>query len=203
MRWPSVARRIALACLGLWTLAFTGAAFAQQAAASSPAVDGEGAALLARDYSQGENAVNARQARMQSALERLRSADAKSGQKACLCHDEAFGICLNCRFGVVGDWRNPFDGSSGLAGAIRLTDESGYLWFSDPGNMEIPLKILDGCGSGSPSTRSWWVFSAGLTNLGVHILTEDFETGNQKEYINPAGQTFNTIIDQQTPFGCP
>jgi hypothetical protein len=125
-----------------------------------------------------------------------------AGEKFCLCHQTSEVICLNCRFGVAAAWQNPFDGSTGIAGAKFLTTESGYLWFTDPLNMEVPIKILDGCGSGPP-TDTWWVFAAGLTNLGVIIDVEDFSTGTIQEYVNPPGQLFNTIIDQQTPFPCP
>jgi hypothetical protein len=141
--------------------------------------------------------------RLRSALEAARPASsAAAGEKQCLCHQTSEVICLNCRFGVAAAWQNPFDGSSGIAGAHFLTTESGYLWFTDPLNMEVPVKILDGCGSGPP-TDSWWVFAAGLTNLGVIMDVEDFSDGSINEYTNPAGQLFNTIIDQQTPFSCP
>jgi hypothetical protein len=141
--------------------------------------------------------------RLRSALEGARlESGTGAGEKVCFCHQTSQVICLNCRFGVAADWTNPFDGSTGIAGAKFLTTESGYLWFSDPLNMEVPIKILDGCGSGPP-TDSWWVFAAGLTNLGVDIAVEDFSDGTINQYTNPPGQLFNTIIDQQTGFACP
>jgi hypothetical protein len=134
---------------------------------------------------------------LRATLDEMRIEPRMALQKSCLCRSTANGVCLNCRFGVVAGWQNPFDGSQGIAGAKLLTTQSGYFWFTDPTNMEVPVKILDACPGG------WWFFAAGLTNLGVTILSEDFLTGIQVEYSNAPGQLFVTIIDQNTPWPCP
>jgi hypothetical protein len=138
--------------------------------------------------------------RLQAELDNLRNDEKTASEKFCLCHSTPNGVCLNCRFGVVASWLNPFDGSSGIAGAKLLTPASGYFYFTDPTNVEVPVKILDACGNTPPG---WWFLAAGLTDLGVTILSEDFLTGIQKQYENSPGQLFTTIIDQNTPWPCP
>jgi hypothetical protein len=139
--------------------------------------------------------------RLRAEIEATRLSGGKVGEKACLCRNTVTAMCLNCRFGIAAQWQNPFNGASGTAGEVPLTGESGYFWFDDPFNMEIPIKILDGCGS-APPTQSWWVFAAGLTDLGITLVILDWESGITKVYTNPPGQVFNTIIDQQTPWPC-
>jgi hypothetical protein len=137
---------------------------------------------------------------LKAAFEEMSGKGTSKDDKSCLCHTVlTLGVCLNCRFGVVAVWQNPFNGENGTAGGFQITRESGYLWFTDPLNMEVPIKILDGCGS----TGTWWVFAAGLTDLGVTFRVHDFLSGIDKDYTNPPGQVFNTILDQQTPWPCP
>lgn len=111
-------------------------------------------------------------------------------------------MCINGRFVVVALWENQYAAPGVLIQAlsIQLTPTAGYFWFFDPYNMEIPFKMVNGCYS-SPSRH--WVFAAGLTNFGVGIGVKDLYSGIQLNYINRAGDIFNTIIDQQTPWPCP
>lgn len=85
--------------------------------------------------------------------------------------------------------------------ACGMTHSAGYFFFSDPANVEIPMKMLNACGGGNPPTH--WVFAAGLTNFGVQLTIFDLFTGTSRTYTNPTGQFFELIIDQQTPFPCP
>lgn len=114
----------------------------------------------------------------------------------------SLGICINGRFGVVALWENQYAAPGVLVPAlsVQLTPTAGYFWFFDPYNMEIPFKMVNGCYS-SPARH--WVFAAGLTNFGVGIGVKDFYSGIQVNYYNRAGDLFNTIIDQQTPWPCP
>jgi hypothetical protein len=100
------------------------------------------------------------------------------------------------RFKVSATWRKP-NGQTGTATAVRLTDETGYFWFFDPNNVEMILKILDGC---SLSNR-FWVFAAGLTNVRVDIRVEDLQTGSVKTYQNPQNTAFRPIQDTSA-FAC-
>jgi len=88
-----------------------------------------------------------------------------------------------------------------VAGSCRMTNLAGYFFFFDPTNVEIPVKMLNGCGGAAPPTH--WIFFAGLTNFGVRITFFDLFTGISLTYTNPVGQTMPPVIDQQTPFPCP
>ena len=48
------------------------------------------------------------------------------------------------RFEIKVDFATP-QGSSGAAGAVKLADDSGYVWFFDQNNVEAVFKVLDGC----------------------------------------------------------
>ncbi len=80
-----------------------------------------------------------------------------------------------------------------------LTDASGYFWFFDPRNVEMIIKVLNGCGLNS----TYWVFTAGLTNVQVVISVTDMLTGSVKTYTNPQGQAFAPIQDTFAFATCP
>lgn len=117
-----------------------------------------------------------------------------------LCRNTLISLCLLGRFVVVAAWDNPFvnPADAFAAGALQLTVESGYMYFSDPLDMEIPIKILDFCDQGV-----FKVFAAGLSDFGVAIEVRDLVSGATVQYLNNDFQTFNTIIDQNPPFPCP
>ena len=53
-------------------------------------------------------------------------------------------LCFGGRFQVVASWTAP-DGSSGSGHAVSLTPDTGYFWFLDATNIEVAIKLLDGC----------------------------------------------------------
>ena len=69
---------------------------------------------------------------------------------------------------------------------LPLTPESGGFWFFSPDNLEVVLKLLDGCGTNG----NYWIYSAGLTNLEVTVGVID----------TWSGQTWVFDNDQATPF---
>ena len=100
-------------------------------------------------------------------------------------------LCLNGgRFAVQTSWRSS-QGDHGKGHAVQLTSETGYVWFFDPSNAELAIKVLDGCGLDG----RFWVFAAGLTNLEVAITVTDTRTGTIRHYDNPGGQAFLPIQD--------
>ncbi len=101
------------------------------------------------------------------------------------------------RFRVSAEWTVP-DGGSGLAWALPLTDESGALWFFAEANLEVMIKVLDGCAW----NHAFWVFAAGLTDVGVVLTVEDTLTGLRRIYPNPQGTAFEPILDVGA-FACP
>jgi hypothetical protein len=118
-----------------------------------------------------------------------------------LCINSVVNLCLLGRFVVVAVWDNPYVDPTleNPAGALQLTSESGYLYFQGAVDMEVPIKILDYCGS----SGVFKIFAAGLSDFGVTIGVKDLVSGTQINYTNPDFQTFNTIIDEDPPFPCP
>ena len=107
-------------------------------------------------------------------------------------------LCLSTRFQVTAEWRKT-DGSSGSGTAIPLTSDTGYFWFFDPTNVEVITKVLNGCAIGN----HYWVFAAGLTNVGVTLTYTDMAAGVQKPYPNPVGSAFSPIQDTSAFATCP
>ena len=106
-------------------------------------------------------------------------------------------LCVNGgRFRVGATWSS--SAGSGAATAVSLTDDSGYLWFFDPTNIEIVAKVLSGCAI----DERYWVFLAGLTNVAATLTVTDSQTGIARTYTNPPGQAFAPVQDVNA-FACP
>ena len=107
-------------------------------------------------------------------------------------------LCLNQnRFRVQATWATAT--SVNAAKASRLTDESGFFAFFDPSNVELTVKVLNGCGLGG----HYWVFLSGLTNVGVTVTVTDTKTGAVKTYNNPLNRTFVPVLDTNAFPTCP
>lgn len=124
------------------------------------------------------------------------------GPTAGECQPDATTLCLGAgRFRVRADWTDPV-----AAGAIPprqaqvepLSEDSGYLWFFDPANVEVLVKVLDGCATNG----RFWVFAAGLTDVAVDLRVDDLMTGAVATYRNPAGRAFLPIQDTNAFAGC-
>lgn len=116
------------------------------------------------------------------------------------CLDTETVLCnQNNRFDVRVAWRD-HAGRRGSGRARPLTGESGYFWFFDEANVELLVKVLDGCGVNNRA----WVFAGGLTDVEVDIVVTDRFTGQQKTYHNPRGRVFQPIQDTSAFGGvCP
>ena len=111
------------------------------------------------------------------------------GSVPCVVSDTQ--LCLNGgRFAVTAAWEKS-DGSSGNGTGVGLTGDSGYFWFFDSANIEVVIKVLDGCAVNG----NHWVFAAGLTNVAVHLRVVDSETGAEYIQDNPQGVAFAPIQD--------
>lgn len=108
-------------------------------------------------------------------------------------------LCLNEeRFRVTARWATP-DGSSGAGRAERLTADTGYFWFFERDNVEVVVKVIEGC----PVNDHFWVFAAGLTNVEVELTVEDTDhPGTATTYTNPQRRPFETILDNQAFATC-
>jgi hypothetical protein len=116
------------------------------------------------------------------------------------CQQGAGFLCLNGgRFQVNANWTNP-DGTNGAGTAVSLTDDSGYFWFFNAANIEIVVKVLNGCAI----NNAYWVFAAGLTNVQVNWQVLDTQTGVSFTQVNPQGTAFAPIQSTTAfPTSCP
>ncbi len=92
------------------------------------------------------------------------------------CEDGGYNICLwNSRFYVEVDWSTP-SGNSGKATAVPLTSDSGYFWFFENSNVELLVKVKDGCAVND----YFWFFWGAMTDVQYTINVVDMETGAVK-----------------------
>jgi photosystem II stability/assembly factor-like uncharacterized protein len=123
--------------------------------------------------------------------------DYQIGRSACA--SDARTLCLNdSRFSATADFRATPEGPSTPARAVPLTNDTGSFWFFDPSNIELVVKVLNGCSVND----DYWAFAGGLTNVGVELKVSDTLTGAFKTYSSPAGAAFPPIQDSSA-FPCP
>lgn len=116
------------------------------------------------------------------------------------CQPDATTLCLNDgRFRVSALWED-FAGHAAQAHAAQGSDDSGEFWFFGPDNVELLVKVIDGCDS---SFESFWVFAAGLTNVGVELTVTDTRADvPSKVYRNPVSADFAPILDSAAFLTC-
>ncbi len=113
---------------------------------------------------------------------------------ACVADDRT--LCLEGgRFAVRARWETA-DGAD-AAMARPLTADTGLYWFFSPNNLEMAIKVLDGCRINGHR----WVYAGGLTDVAVTMTVTDGETGEVRRYENPAGTPFQPIQDREA-FSC-
>lgn len=93
------------------------------------------------------------------------------------------------RFDASATWESAEASGAGLPRA--LTAASGGFSFFDPDNLEVQVKVLDGCAING----HFWVFVSGLTNLGVEVSVGDSLTRLGRSYTNPLGHLFEPVAD--------
>lgn len=108
-----------------------------------------------------------------------------------VCIPGPTSLCLNNdRFQVAATFRTA-QGQSGSAQGVEFTPDSGYLTFFAPNNVEVTVKVLNGCGF----NNRYWVFLAGMTDVEVTVTVTDKATGAVKTYLNPLNRLFRTVAD--------
>ena len=109
------------------------------------------------------------------------------------CHPDGDTVCLNQgRFRVELQWESAEDAGAGAA--VALTNDTGYSWFFNEDNVEVVVKVLDGC----RFNQRYWVFAGGLTDVKVIMKVIDSETGVAATYYNRPGSAFEPVQDQET-----
>ena len=115
------------------------------------------------------------------------------------CPSDPHVLCLgDGRFSATASYAPRGGGAAAPATAVTLTRDTGYFWFFDAANIELVTKVLDGCGADS----RYWVFVAGLTDVGVDLTVTDLRTGASKTYSNAPGDPFRPVQDTAA-FPCP
>ena len=102
------------------------------------------------------------------------------------------------RFRVTATYRD-FELERGDGQPVELTSETGFFWFFTSTNLEVVVKIVDGCGF----NNNFWVFASGLTNVEVELRVEDTTTGQVNVYSNNLGDAFQPIQDTEAFATCP
>jgi len=98
-------------------------------------------------------------------------------------------LCLlGGRFKAEVDWRNQYNGASGHGGVVRASDVTGLVWFTDPSNIELIVKMLDFGGQVK-------LFYGALSDLEYTLRVTDMASGATKSYFNPAGRFCGGIDD--------
>ena len=115
------------------------------------------------------------------------------------CNPDAFTLCLQGnRFEVFATF-DTNQGQSGDAQVVKLTADTGYLWFFSADNVETVVKVIDACGF----SQNFWFFAGGLTNVHVVITVTDTQTGISSQYENLANTPFEPIQDTNAFHTCP
>jgi glucose/arabinose dehydrogenase/PKD repeat protein len=102
------------------------------------------------------------------------------------------------RFRVAVSWKTP-GGESGFGHAIPRTTDSGEFWFFNAENLELIVKVLDGCAN----NNRYWFFAGGLTNVEVTIVVTDTLKDVTRTYTNPQETAFRPIQDTAAFATCP
>ncbi|HUP24463.1 MAG TPA: hypothetical protein VNB06_16160 [Thermoanaerobaculia bacterium] len=102
-------------------------------------------------------------------------------------------LCLGAggRFRVTIRFETP----AGEQGEGRTVDigrrDSGLFYFFDPDNMEMLVKLLDGCAING----HFWVFFAATTDVGFELTVDDVVAGTSRVYDNPVGLAAPPVLD--------
>jgi len=115
----------------------------------------------------------------------------------CVASDTVLCLGDGGRFRVEVGWATAT--ATGAGQAEPLTDDTGYFWFFNENNVELVVKVLDGC----PVNDRYWVFAGGLTNVEVTMTVTDTEAGVSQPYANPRGTPFQPIQDTGAFATCP
>ncbi|MDP9122710.1 MAG: hypothetical protein M3O15_15295 [Acidobacteriota bacterium] len=87
----------------------------------------------------------------------------------------------------------------GQAHVVDLTDDTGYLWFFSADNVELVVKVLNGCGVNG----HYWVFAGGLTNVDFCMRVADTTTEGFTQYCNRPDTAFEPVEDTSAFASCP
>lgn len=117
------------------------------------------------------------------------------------CAADATHACLQQgRYRIDLTWQDA-GGRTGVGSTVpgAVSPDSAVLWFFDPTNWEMLVKVIDGCGL----NQRVWVFAAATTNVAYTLTVTDTVSGKFKTYQNPAGRSAAAITDTDAFATCP
>ena len=121
-----------------------------------------------------------------------------TGEGPTACAQDETNLCLaDGRFEVRADWRSS-PSKAGVANSIVRTDDSGEFTFFSSDNVELVVKVLNGCAVNG----HYWVFAAGATNLEYILVVKDHVGGSTQSYFNPLFVPGRMTSDLEA-FPCP
>ncbi|HYN21561.1 MAG TPA: hypothetical protein VE078_11420 [Thermoanaerobaculia bacterium] len=83
--------------------------------------------------------------------------------------------------------------------ALPLSLDTGAFWFFDPSNLELTVKVLNGCGVNG----RYWVFLSGLTDVGVEVTMTDTRSGETWTHTHTGGTALQPRLDTNALEVCP
>ncbi len=114
------------------------------------------------------------------------------------CVPTGTALCIRGRFQVSVAWK----ASSTAFGAGQVmpvgSADSGLFWFTSPDNLELLVKVLDGCSL----NQHFWVYTGPATDAQLTLTVIDTQTGKVRVYVNPLG-TGGVITDTEAFATCP
>jgi hypothetical protein len=122
--------------------------------------------------------------------------------------EELFGVQLplypeegcagTAPFSVTAAWTTA-GGDTGIGHPVAVSRDTVYFWFFDPRNVELLVKVLDGC----VINGRHWVFAAGLTDVGVELTVTDTRDGSLRTYTHASGTPLAPVQDTSAFDLCP
>jgi len=115
------------------------------------------------------------------------------------CVPTGTALCIRGRFQVSVAWKS----SSAAFGAGQVmpvgSADSGLFWFTSPDNLELLVKVLDGCSL----NQRFWVYTGPATDAQLTLTVIDTQTGKVRVYLNPLGTAAVATTDTEAFATCP
>ena len=109
-------------------------------------------------------------------------------------------LCINGgRFRAQLDWRTSESFGNGKAVPVPSAPDSGLFYFFTDNNLEMLIKVLNGCGINS----RYWVFYAATTNVEFAVVVTDTLSGRTAAYFNPLDTPAPPVQDTSAFPSCP
>lgn len=116
------------------------------------------------------------------------------------CLADGRTLCLRGgRFRARVRWTTS-DGQSASGSVMPVAaNDSGLFWFFSPDNLELLVKVVDGCAANG----RYWVFTGPATNVQYVLTVTDTLTGKARVYFQPQGASAQGLSDNEAFGDCP